>query len=231
MIEFQNVSFQYHYEQYPLFQNVSFTLCDGLNVVLCDVMSGKTTLCKMLMGLLPPDSGKILVDGVDIYADKRHPVLLGDALNLPAKPAFFSNKTVLFNLQYPLRVRKQKNDQLVADLAKQFGLCDVLKSKVRNLSATQQKQLALARGLTIPRKTVLFDGFFDENADDRELSLPVVTKLFQSQMQVVFTTNAQLASGNVVVIDEKTCVYQGDADGAQKTVANLQWLSDGLNKL
>ncbi len=230
MIEFQNVSFQYHYEQYPLFQNVSFTLHDGLNVVLCDVMSGKTTLCKMLLGLLPPDSGKILVDGVDIYAN-HHSVLLADALNLPAKPAFFNNKTVLFNLQYPLKVRKQKNDQLVHGLAEQFGLLDVLKSKVRSLSAKQQKQLALARGLTIPRKTVLFDGFFDENADDCELSLPVVTKLFQSQMQVVFTTDAQLAAGNVIVIDAKTCIYQGDADGARKTVANLQWLSDGLNKL
>lgn len=230
MIEFQNVGFKYHYEQYPLFQNVSFTLVDGLNVVLCDVMSGKTTMCKMLLGLLPPDSGKILVDGVDIYANKRHP-LLADALNLPVKPAFFQNKTVLFNLQYPLKVRNQKNDELVRSLAKQFGLQAVLNNKVRSLSSQQQKQLALARGLTIPRKIVLFDGFFDENASADELSLSSVTKLFQSQVQVVFTANAQLATGNVIVIDEKNCVYQGDAAGAQKTVANLQWLSDSLKKL
>lgn len=228
MIEFQNVSFKYHYEDFSLFENLSFTLADGENTVLCDVMSGKSTLCKMILGLLKPNGGKILVDGKDVYAKNAEKA---DALLLPQHPVFFQNKTVAYNLQYPLRIRKQKaSEQQLQRLASRFGLAEVMHEKVRNISPCLQKKLAIARGLTVPRKIVLFDGFFDDTCDDF-LSKNEVCSLFQGAMQVVFTANASLAQGNTVVLDGKTCVFQGNADEAKKVVENLGWLSEKLKNL
>ena len=228
MIEFQNVCFKYHYEQYALFENLSFTLDKGRNTVLCDVLSGKTTLCKMLLGLLPPDSGNVIVDGKDVYfASKTFDPT--DALWLPSEPTFFQNKSVLFNLQYPLRVRKQKNcEKKVFELAGQFGFGECLKEKVSKLSKQQKKQLAVARGLTVPRKIVLFDGFFDDTFQDANAEAEKLCALFHCETQVVFTTQPCLASGNTVVLDGKSCVFQGDCKRAQEVVSGLQWLAEKL---
>ncbi len=229
MIEFQNVSFKYHYEQYALFENLSFTLNDGTNTVLCDVMSGKSTLCKMILGLVKPDSGKIVVDGKDIGSNKKFDAV--DALLLPSKPAFFQNRTVGYNLQYPLKVRKQKIDvEKLHQLACKFGLLEFWNKKVGTLSPVLQKKLAIVRGLTVPRKIVLFDGFFDDTMDDC-LSMEEVLCLFDCKMQVVFTTNPSQAVGSTVVLDGKTCVFQGEAEEAQNVVKNLQWLSEKLKEL
>lgn len=228
MIEFQNVSFKYHYEQFSLFENVSFTLCNGVNIVLCDVMSGKTTLCKMILGLQKPDSGKILVDGRDIYAEK----FTADALLLPSKPVFFQNKTVAYNLQYPFRIRKQKaSEQQLQGLASRLGLSDVLNKKVRTLSPCQQKSLAIARGLTVPRKIVLFDGFFNNTCEGFDWSMEDVIDLFPCQTKVVLTSKPSLAQGNTVVLDGKTCVFQGNAEQAKEAVQCLPWLSEKLQNL
>lgn len=229
MIEFQNVSFKYHYEQFSLFENLSFTLTDGTNTVLCDVMSGKSTLCKMILGLQKPDSGKIIVDGKDICLNKKFNAT--DALLLPSRPVFFQNKTVRYNLQYPLRVRKQKADaDALYELACQFGLSAVWNQKVRTLSPVLQKKLAIARGLTVPRKIVLFDGFFDDTMNDC-LSTEEVLRLFDCKMKVVLTDDSSLAVGHTVVLDGKTCVFQGNADEAKRIAYNLGWLSEKLKGL
>lgn len=228
MIEFQNIAFKYHYERYPLFQNLSFTLTDGTNTVLCDVMSGKTTLCKMLLGLVKPDSGKVLADGEDVFANNAK---VPNILLLPQTPVFFQNKTVGYNLQYPLKVRKQKADADVLNgLACRFGLQDVLNQKVRTLSPTLQKKLALARGLTVPRQIVLFDGFFDNTCEEFP-DVSEVLELFEGKTQVVLTDNPSFAAGNTVVLDGGTCVFQGNAEEAKSVAQKLQWLSEKLKKL
>lgn len=227
MIEFQNVTLQYHYEQYSLFEGLSFTLLDGLNTVLCDVQSGKTSLCKLILGEEKPNCGKIIVDGKDITKKDAEPI---SALYLPSQPTFFEGKSVLFNLQYPLRVRKKlaKNDVRVTEAAKKLGLEDLLATKVRKLTFEQKKLLALARGLTVPRETVLFDGFFDNTIERSQLDLQRVLSLFPCKMAVVFTTNAKMSCGNTVVLDGKECVFQGDSKGAQEVVAGLEWLADKI---
>ncbi|WP_370316375.1 peptidase domain-containing ABC transporter [Pseudoalteromonas sp.] len=63
----ENISFSYSEEQTPILKNVSITLSAGESVAITGASgAGKTTLMKIMLGLLQPTSGKVLLDGKDI---------------------------------------------------------------------------------------------------------------------------------------------------------------------
>lgn len=68
-IELRNISFSY-IEGKQVLKNISFEIEKGDFIGIIGLSgSGKTTLADILMGLLPPDSGEILVDGVKLTED------------------------------------------------------------------------------------------------------------------------------------------------------------------
>ena len=224
MIRFQNVTFKFPYDDFALLEDATFTLQDGLNTILCDVLSGKTTICRLILGEILPQSGEITIDGKR-FSPKEHP----DVLYLPQNPTFFNGRSVLFNLQYPAKVRKilPQTQQRILQLATAFGFEKKLRQKVKNLSQQEKTQLALARGLTVQRKIVLFDDFFDDTcAEPRQL---LQQRFPFCKMAVVLTSCPELACGNTVVLHGKKCVYQGDAEGAKQVVRSLCWLKEKLN--
>ncbi len=66
-IEFRNVSYAYPGRDEPALRDVSFTIAPGETMALVGRNgAGKTTIVKLLTRLYDPDSGQILIDGVDI---------------------------------------------------------------------------------------------------------------------------------------------------------------------
>jgi len=66
-IEFVNVSFAYPGSDIPALKNASFVIQPGEHIAIIGrIGSGKSTIQKLLLGLYEPDSGQILVDGIDI---------------------------------------------------------------------------------------------------------------------------------------------------------------------
>src|SRR5690606_5221351 len=66
-IEFRDVSFAYPGLQGPVLRNVSLHIRSGERVgILGRVGSGKSTLEKLILGLYQPNSGAVLVDGIDV---------------------------------------------------------------------------------------------------------------------------------------------------------------------
>jgi ABC-type bacteriocin/lantibiotic exporter with double-glycine peptidase domain len=67
-IQFENVSFRYHPDnQTNVLENVSFSVQSGQMIALVGRSgSGKTTISKLLLGLYPATTGKILIDGYDV---------------------------------------------------------------------------------------------------------------------------------------------------------------------
>lgn len=223
MIQFRDVTFKHQYDDFALLENASFTLCDGINTLLCDIQSGKSTICKLILGELQPQCGEIIIDDRR-FSSKEH----ADVLYLPRTPDFFNNRSVLFNLQYPSKVRKilPQNEQRILQLAKTFGFEQKLNVKVKKLSQSEKRNLSLARGLTVERKTVLFDDFFDNTSS---VSITELLQLFPfCKTIVVLTSDARFACGHTVVLDGKQCVFQGDSDGAKKIVQSLCWLNEKL---
>ena len=222
MIEFKNVALHYHYDEYALLKDLNFTLTDGVNTVLCDTQSGKTSICKLLTKQFKPTDGHIFVDGQDISSITNE--CLG-ILYIPSNPSFFENRSVKYNVTYPLKVRKvckSERTERFERVARSVGLSEV-KTKVKKLPLRERKRAALARGLTVERRVVLLDDF----CDDAE-QIDGIIKLFNGAATVIFTSDVALARGNVVILDGGVTVYCGDAEGAREIRKNLSWIVDSL---
>ena len=217
MIEFRDVHLGYPYEQYQLLKGASFTLTDGLNTVIADSQSGKTSVCRLILKDILPTSGDIFVDGKRLDGITNANL---DILYLPSHPVFFERRSILYNVEYPLRLRKfPKNVRrgLVSELCERLEVADTART-LRKLPLSERKRVALARGLTVPRRAAIWDDFFDDVDDLRR-----AVTLFKCAMHIFVTSNADLAVGNTVVLDGGVTVYQGDADGARRIVEELDW--------
>lgn len=220
MIEFKQVSLTYPYDEYAVLKDLTFTLTDGVNTILCDSQSGKSSICKLLTKEFAPTSGQIISDGCDIASITNQ--CLG-ILYLSAKPAFFEGRSVRYNVTYPLRVRKvakSERNSRFGEAARQFGITKPL-VKVRKLTDAERRVIALARGVTVPRKVVLVDDFCSSAEQIDE-----VVALFANATVVVLTSDVTLARGNVVVLDGGNTLYQGDAAGATQLKQTLNWIVD-----
>lgn len=189
---------------------------------MCDVQSGKSSICKLLTREVAPTSGAVILDETDIscIANERLGILY-----LPGIPTYFENRSVLYNIAYPLKVRKiskQQRTERAAEIAGKLGIKD-LKVKIRKLNLAERKRVALARGLTVERQVVLFDDFFDdcEDVDD-------VLDMFSAKIKVIFTSDTRLTRGHCVVLDGGYTEYVGDVDGACRRIAQLEWLYDKI---
>lgn len=220
MIEFKQVSLKYPYEDYALFKDLTFTLTDGVNTVLCDSQSGKTSVCKLLTKEFAPTSGQILIDGKDIISITNP--LLG-ILYLPSDPAFFERRSVKYNVEYPLKVRKiskSEREKRYLEVAKITELTNG-EAKIKNLDLPERKRAALARGLTVERRIVLLDDFCGNVKQ-----INGIIGLFGNATVVIITSNAALAQGNTIVLDGGYTVYCGDAEGAAICRRDLCWITD-----
>ena len=220
MIEFKQVSLTYPYDEYAVLKDLTFTLKDGVNTILCDSQSGKSSICKLLTKEFAPTSGQIILDGCDISSITNQGLGI---LYLSAKPAFFEGRSARYNVTYPLRVRKMpkaERNKCFDKVARQFGITksDV---KVRKLTDAERYTVALARGATVARSIVLLDDFCSSSEQIDE-----VIALFANATVVVLTSDITLARGNVVVLDGGNTLYQGDVAGAAQLKQTLNWIVD-----
>lgn len=125
--------------------------------------SGKTTLLNMIGGLDRPTSGKILVDGNDIWnlnssalTDYRlhHIGFVFQAYNLI--PVLTARENVEFILQLQ-GISKEERSVRSKELLKAVGLEDKMNNRPATLSGGQQQRVAVARALASRPKFILAD--------------------------------------------------------------------------
>lgn len=157
MIEIKNVNQRYGGTQilWDLDLNIekgSCTCIMGRNGV------GKTTLLKCLMGLLPVQSGEILLDGQPLQnkaAEFRAPAGIG---YVPQGRDIFPLLTVEENLRIGLPIRKDKAKEIPEKIFELFPvLGEMMHRRGGDLSGGQQQQLAIGRALVIEPKVLILD--------------------------------------------------------------------------
>ena len=123
--------------------------------------AGKTTTFYMTVGLVPPDSGRILIDGQDISAVPMYLRARNYGISyLPQEPSVFRKLTVEENIMAVLEVqpmswqdRRRKRDQLIDEL----GLGHIRNNMGYALSGGERRRVEIARALCIAPKFILLD--------------------------------------------------------------------------
>jgi lipopolysaccharide export system ATP-binding protein len=122
--------------------------------------AGKTTTFHIIVGLVHPDSGRVLLDGRDISRLPMYQRARGGISYLPQEPSIFRKLTVEENLLAILETlpmswgeRRQKMETLL----NWFGLHLVRKSQGYMLSGGERRRVEIARSLVISPGFILLD--------------------------------------------------------------------------
>jgi len=137
-------------------QGVDFRLSGGTVLVLRGPNGvGKSTLLRVLAGLLAPDRGEITLGGVTLGADRAaYQEHLAYAGHLDAvKPAL----TVADNLALWAAVQGGQGNAMVGPVLERFGLAHAARRPAAECSAGQRRRLGLARLMLLSRPLWLLD--------------------------------------------------------------------------
>jgi lipopolysaccharide export system ATP-binding protein len=123
--------------------------------------AGKTTSFHMIVGLTPPDTGRILIDGADITDVPMYLRARNHGISyLPQEPSVFRKLTVEENILAVLEAqpiswqdRHSKLENLIGDL----GLGHIRKNRGYALSGGERRRVEIARSLCIAPKFILLD--------------------------------------------------------------------------
>lgn len=143
------------YGEKVIFSNFTLTVDDGdFLMITGESGSGKTTLLNMIGGIENVDSGKIIVDNIDITKSKNRRKYFSEIVGfLFQNFALIENKTVQQNLS----IITQRSEISIDEALSIVGLSDKKKQPVYTLSGGEQQRIALARLLVKKCKIILAD--------------------------------------------------------------------------
>jgi phospholipid/cholesterol/gamma-HCH transport system ATP-binding protein len=163
MIVFDRVSFSYGALQ--ILKEMSFSIKANERVaVLGGSGDGKTTLLKLILGLLRPDSGNLIIDGEDITEkkeDELRPVRMKFSIVFQEGALFDSlnvKENVAFCLREYARMGEAEIDGKVRELLRRMGLEEAIEMMPEELSGGMHRRVAIARSLAaFEPKMFLYD--------------------------------------------------------------------------
>ncbi|MGE4610382.1 MAG: ABC transporter ATP-binding protein [Paracoccaceae bacterium] len=118
---------------------------------------GKSTLLRIISGLEQASEGSVIIDGDDV--SEAHPVDRGISMVFQSY-ALYPHLTVYENIAFPLRVQKQKKDEIdrqVMEAARILKLESRLQFKPGELSGGQRQRVAIGRSIVRKPRIFLFD--------------------------------------------------------------------------
>ncbi|MFN2183441.1 MAG: ABC transporter ATP-binding protein [Anaerolineae bacterium] len=188
MISIQNVSKTYVVSKelkVPAVHNVSLEVGQGEFVVITGRSgSGKTTLLNLVAGLTRPTSGKVLLDGIEVWSlpDKEQSLLRNQRIGFVFQFAsLLPTLTSLENVMLPPMFGESQDKEFVkeraAHLLEQVGLSDKLQSFPRQLSGGQQQRVVIARALMNEPELLLAD---EPTSDLDEMTEHEIMDLFRN---------------------------------------------------
>lgn len=162
--------------------------------------SGKSTLLHMLGGLDRPTSGKVFVDGKDIFSLKEEALTIFRRRKIGFVFQSYNLVQVLNvyeNIVLPIELDGKKIDKhFVQNILETLGLSDRQDALPSQLSGGQQQRVAIARALASSPAIILADeptGNLDSKTSQDVLSLLKVTSQKFSQTMVMITHNEEIA--------------------------------------
>jgi lipopolysaccharide export system ATP-binding protein len=157
----QVVSIAKSYDKRAVLTDISLEVAKGeVMGLLGPNGAGKTTCFYSIMGLVRPDSGRILLDGVDITAMPMYRRAILGLGYLPQETSIFRGLTVEQNIATVLELVEPDADVRAAELEKlleEFGLTRLRTSAAMALSGGERRRAEIARALAAKPSIMLLD--------------------------------------------------------------------------
>jgi len=200
------------YDKRAVLHDVSLSVSRGEVVGLLGPNgAGKTTCFYSIMGLVKPDSGRILLDGDDITELPMYRRAILGLGYLPQETSIFRGLTVEQNILSVLEVsepdRHARRDRL-EQLLREFGLTGLRKSSATSLSGGERRRCEIARALAAEPSIMLLDEPFAgidpiSISDIRDL----VRDLKQRDIGVLITDHN--VRETLDIVDRACIIYDG----------------------
>lgn len=150
--------------------------------------TGKSTLFKLISGLLEPNHGDIQVNG------EKHSNRLGKVGYMPQKDLLLPWRTVLDNVLLPVEVMKDNKQQRISEIREwlsRFGLADYEKAFPHELSGGMRQRVAFLRTILTGHDLLLLDEPFGalDSLTKRNMHSWLLELLGDLKKTIVFITH------------------------------------------
>lgn len=237
-IEFVNVSFSYPKQSTPIFTDLNLMFKSGEHVALVgENGAGKSTLIKLLLRFYTPDSGHILINGIDLQSLSLH--------------SWYDQVATLFQEfnTYPLTIKEnieigrsgQKEDQKLLDKAADFGgvselvqnyehgwktVLDSSFSTGVEPSGGQWQRVALSRAFYRQANVLILDE--PTSAIDARAEYDIFNKIFEhyknkTALIVSHRFSTVRRADRIVVLEHGKIVEQGSHQDLMKQKSGLYY--------
>ena len=188
-IQFNDLSF--NFDQKPILKNITAEFTAGKIHLLTGVSgSGKSTILKLIAGLLPKYGGEIVAGAVDVPTDARIGMVFQDPLMQ------FALDTPRHELEFTLENCQVPTDKIPERVkeALQFGKVDDLANRlITTLSGGQQQRVALAAATAMQPNVLLLDEpFTNIDEENRQLILKQLVRLNSDYHTTIIITDHDL---------------------------------------
>ena len=160
MIEFQHVSFAYEKDR-PVLRELSFRIADGEAVGLIGANgAGKSTVMKLLLGLIAPTEGSVLVDGIRVEKKSLPEIrrklgfVLQNSDNQMFMPTVYEDM-IFAPLNYGLS--REEAERRVDTALERLGMQELKHRHNHRISGGEKRMAAIATILAMEPEAVLMD--------------------------------------------------------------------------
>jgi phospholipid/cholesterol/gamma-HCH transport system ATP-binding protein len=160
-IEFEKVCLAY--DDKVILDHIDLTVGSGdCKIILGRSGGGKSTIIRLILGLIKPDSGRIYIDGEDItdYSEAEMMPVRQKIGMVFQEGALFDSISVYENVAYRLREQHRDEDEVESEVMRMLefvDLADAVEKMPIELSGGMRRRVGIARALIGDPTIVLFD--------------------------------------------------------------------------
>jgi energy-coupling factor transport system ATP-binding protein len=220
MIEVKNLNFSYD-ENSETIDNVSFSVEKGTyTTIIGQNGSGKSTIAKLIAGLLEKKSGSIMIDGLELNLENLNQIRSKIGIVFQNPDNQFIGSTVRDDIAFGLEnhcVAQEDMDDIIAANAKRVKMTKYLNQEPTRLSGGQKQRVAIAGVLAMKPEILIFDeatAMLDPQGKD-EIKKVIMDLHHETGLTILSITHdidEVAASDAVIALNEGKVVMTGTPD-------------------
>ncbi len=214
-----------YFGEKKVLRGLNFSIKKGsVAVVMGPSGTGKSTVIKLMVGLLKPTKGKVIVAGQDVAKlDKKGLRELRKKIGFAFQfGALFDSMTIFDNVAFPLRehtkLSEKEIEKEVRDAISLVGLSpdDVLKLYPDELSGGMQKRAAIARTIILKPEIILYD---EPTSGLDPIASDLISRLIVKLQKELGTTSVVISHDikeSFKIADQMIMLYHGKVLAARE---------------